>query len=266
MSKLKILCIGCGNMMTAIMGHKEIGSLNCEIDLYNRTFSKAESLAALCNGSAIEEISFSQKKYDLVIIGVKPQDFKNLDFINIANEKTHIVSLMAAITISDITESLSIKKVIRLMPNLGAFVKEGVYLSVASNDTDKEVLTSVKSLLEISGEIINCDNEKHFDELTLYSACLPGIVSNLLDLLSKQIPNDVISTTNKNKLLVKSLLGTSQYINEKYTVESFEQMTKRVASKGGITEKINSVLIQEGLSEILEKSFQQGMDHRKAIK
>ncbi|MDA8793077.1 hypothetical protein N9N67_07520 [Bacteriovoracaceae bacterium] len=263
--KKSILCVGCGNMMNAIFRHKELSQLANDYFFYNRTYDKASKLSSFIGGTAIKDIS-ELKEYDFVFLGVKPQNLDSMEFLKAhLNNKTTIVSLLAAIDLNQLQNFFSHKKIVRLMPNLGAFVQEGVYLKIDTENVTNEANSLINQILSFSGETFELKDEQSFDHLTLFSSCMPGVISNLFDLISKQMTS-MNSEEDKKRLLTKTLIGTAQYLKIEGSSESFNEVTNRVASKGGITQALNASLEKSGLELVFKKGFESALLRARELK
>lgn len=263
--KKSILCIGCGNMMNAIFRHKDLAQLDFEMSFYNRTFEKAKLLSDYLGGIGIQKKS-ELKKYDFIFLGVKPQNIDEIGFLkNHLKPTSTIVSLLAAIDLSQLQTFFSHDKITRLMPNLGAFVKEGVYLQINTSSVEESAIKSIKQILSFSGETFDIDTEETFDHLTMYTSCMPGVISNLFQIISEQM-TFIESDPEKKKLLTKTLLGTAHYLKGSDEAESFGDVTAKVASKGGVTEALNKSLVANEIEKTFKIGFESAMLRSRELK
>ena len=127
----KILLIGCGHMGFALLSawHKKTSNYFTVIDpkqykILNRTYKKRVSAFY-----SIDKIS-SVKNFDIIVFAIKPQiaDQVMQHFVNLKYKKNVLfISIVAGKKISFFKNFLPIKnQFVRVMPNMPAFVNEGI--------------------------------------------------------------------------------------------------------------------------------------------
>lgn len=153
------------------------------------------------------------KKADLIIVAVKAGDAKQLlsDISRHTSEKI-VISLMAAITIKRLQESLPEAKIVRTMPNIAATIKEAITAySPGSNLTESE-LEKVRLVLSCFGDYIAVP-ESMMNSITALSGSGPAYIAVLIEAmvsagLKVGIPRDVAF-----KLVTKTLTGTADLLS-----------------------------------------------------
>jgi pyrroline-5-carboxylate reductase len=182
------------------------------------------------------DISDELLKYNIIICAVKPQDFKNMASVlkNHVHEDQLIISIMAGITIQNIQQLLSHKKVVRAMPNTPAQLGFGITAFTGAADVSVEDFSIVNTLLETTGKSILMKNEDMIDAVTALSGSGPAyfyyIVKHMIEAGKQMGVEEPVAA-----LLVKqTMLGAFQIMNDSKL--SLDEMIKMVASKGGTTE------------------------------
>ena len=254
MISLKTGIIGCGNMGRAIVrGMIKRGiAEGKDIYLNDKDIDKSSSLAR-DTGALDEDLSFVMSKSDFIIIAVKPQDFDHLSegIVSEIAAQT-IISVMAGIKISTIAEKLGREvPIVRAMPNMGAFVGEGVTcLSYNSLVSKKE---EVKSIFSSIGEVFEVD-ESAMNAVTAVSGSGPAYLFYLAQAMILAGEKAGLDESIVSRLVEQTLLGSSILLKE--SKDSARELISKVASKGGTTEKALSVFDQENLASIVEKAIQ----------
>jgi pyrroline-5-carboxylate reductase len=153
------------------------------------------------------------KKADLIIVAVKAGDAKKLlSDISRYTSKKIVISLMAAITIKRLQDSLPEAKIVRTMPNIAATIKEAITAySPGSNLTESE-LEKVKLVLSCFGDYIEVP-ESMMNSITALSGSGPAYIAILIEAmvstgLKVGIPRDIAF-----KLVTKTLTGTADLLS-----------------------------------------------------
>ena len=173
---MKIAVIGAGNMGMAfsnafvrkgILNANDILLVEPRIEAHSSLIEQGFSWLSKSIDSQIENC-------DIIILSVKPQDFKNMavDLKKYLNGKQVILSIMAGISISGISETLNQVKIVRSMPNTPAKLGVGITGYFAQNLNTNE-LHIIKKLLESTGSAVELDKE------SLLNAVISCIVSSI---------------------------------------------------------------------------------------
>lgn len=178
---------------------------------------------------------------DCVVLAVKPQTFREMkvDF-----KDKLVVSIMAGVKLSDLP-----KRSVRVMPNLGARVGKSVS-SFVCGVISLEDKIFVKNLLEKFGMAIEVKSDDEIDKMTALTGSGPAYLYVFLSALneaSKEFGFDEKTTRNVLDQLVSGALQAAKG-------EDFDEMVKKVASKGGTTEAALKVLDDGKFKEILKKA------------
>ncbi len=190
------------------------------------------------------DIDDSIKNYDILIVAVKPQDFRILSetLKNYLTENQMVLSIMAGIQISQIQALLEHKNVVRAMPNTPAQLGFGITAFTVAKDASFENISVVDMLLETTGKAIFMKDETMLDAVTALSGSGPAyfyyIVQNMIE-AGKQMGVD----ENVAGMLVKeTMMGAFQILN--HSKSSIDELIAMVASKGGTTEAALNTLKQ----------------------
>lgn len=265
---MKVLVIGAGNMgLTYAQGMANSPLLNkYKLKIYDTDQKKIESLHKDNVFNAYDNLSDCLPKADIIFIAVKPYHSKNLfkEMKPMLNSEQLIVSLMAGVTIKNIQEGLSVKKVIRSMPNLPAKVGKGVTSYTESKHVSKVELIMVRNLLDTTGTSIHVDTENFIDASTGISGSGPAYVFYFMQSMLEAAQKMGFSDYDSKILVTNTFEGAIELFNQSNL--SPESWISRVASKGGTTQAAidsmedNNVkqLIKEGAYAAFDRAVELG--------
>lgn len=241
--EIKIGIIGCGTMGSSIL--KRI--------LEKRIFKRAEIF--INDKNKVKEKKISQRygvgpskinellaQADFIILAIKPQDFIFFDRKDISPKDKVFISIMAGVKINSIKKALGIKKIVRAMPNLMVEIGKGVIVWKEEGLSSNEIRMMRKIFASLGVEI-RIKNESLIDQATLISGCGPGYLYFFEKLLLNNFCQLGFSREFTLKLLSETFLGAILYQREKK--HNLENLIKKVASKGGVTEKFLETLREE---------------------
>ena len=267
--KKRIGIIGFGNMGSAIAeGLKN----TYEVIVYDKDISKIKSLKKIKVASSNIDLV---KNVDLVILAVKPQDFKSLlNEIKDYTKDKFVISIAAGIPIEFIKKYLN-TEIVRVMPNLPLKVKKGISCICPDSAVKKENLELAKKIFKKFGVVLVI-KENLIDAATAISGSGPGFLYYMIKNKSKSeikkyiknifIPI-VIETAQKlgfdkksAQILAKNTAeGSLIYLNKSKL--SLSELINKVASKGGTTEAGLCVLSQNrGLDEAILKAYERAKE------
>lgn len=177
---MKIAIIGYGNM-----GKTYAGSF------INSRFIKANDIFVLTRSAVPEKEAFGIPstnffivpnpkitEADIVILAVKPQDFKAVseDLKPLLNDKQILLSVMAGVTISTIEKLTGLLKIVRSMPNIATQIGMGMTVFSASSEIDRKELFIVQNLINTTGKSVYVEDEKLIDAATAVSGSGPAYI------------------------------------------------------------------------------------------
>lgn len=263
---MKILIVGGGNMgLTYAKSLLNAHIVNEQsLMLLERSDEKAEMIRGLEVGVVYGEPDSYIKEADLIILAVKPQDSSAL-FAKIKGYIDHqqvVLSIMAGIPISKISEALGSKKIIRAMPNLPAQVGSGMTVYTSSEDVTRIELVMVQNILNSTGKTIYVDKEELIDASTAISGSGPAYVFFYIQSLIDSAQDLGFSKSEAELLAYTTFKGTINLFNKHNF--SCEEWISKVASRGGTTEAaLNSYSnneVKEKLQEAYAAAFQRARE------
>lgn len=251
------------NENVGIIGYGSMGSMLLQgfidsniINPYNlyvssRTNDKIKSL----ENKAINICSSNKdlvSRCNIIFICLVPLDIKALleEIQEMLTEDKHVVSSAGSLSIRNI--EMHKGKVSRVIPTFISLIQEGISLishNVYVLENDKKLLGDLLSSISTVKEI----PENEFELVSDLTSCAPGLFAEIF----KQYVNSAQKYTSLNEneiayFVIKTLYGTSRLLNEVDPV--FDNMIKRVATKGGSTEVGVQVLSNE-LPRVFDEMF-----------
>lgn len=192
---------------------------------------KKEGVAVLQSG-----ITKDLAAYDIIIVAVKPQDFKTMapELGAVLRKEQLILSIMAGINIENIQKGLNHKNVVRAMPNTPAQLGFGITAFSGPSETTMEQISIVDTLLETTGKCIFMKDENLLDAVTALSGSGPAYFYYFVKHMIEAGKQMGIEEPVASMLVKQTMLGSFQILNN--SKMSIDEMIKAVASKGGTTE------------------------------
>lgn len=191
---------------------------------------------------------------DLLLIAVKPQQFTPLatELGHTASSKL-VISIMAGVSIATIQACLATPQVVRAMPNLAARVGESVtgwYATDAVAPVDRQ---TVRNLLSTIGHELQLPSEASIDALTAVSGSGPAYLFALAAAMVKAAQAEGFSAEVAEELVKQTLVGAAAVAAA--SDQSFSDLMRAVASKGGTTEAALGVFERMQLNETIRTAM-----------
>lgn len=233
----KIGVIGTGNMgCMLIRKFVETGAfLADDLVASNRSPEKVGEVAAVTGIEIAENNLDLATASDVIFICVRPLEVKPLlkELEEALTADKLVVSIASDVTIDDIS-SLCDARVIRFIPSITSECAKGVSLVAfgdRSTKVDRRLVLSALGSISFPVET----EEKNFEILADLTSCAPAFISSLMhEFALSAAKRENIPPEFAKLLVIETLAGTAELLK---TVNSFEEVVRRVATKGGITEE-----------------------------
>ena len=253
----KIGVIGLGSMGGAIINGllssgavKRTGVIGFDKDTVKRMVA-VKKYGILATRSIPETVAHS----DIVIFAVKPQNIDEvLREVSFYGKGRLYISIAAGIKTRRIEKALARvckPRVIRVMPNTPALVREGISAVCKGRYATAKDLEAADEIFSSVGETINL-NEKYFDLVTAVSGSGPAYFFYLKEALIEAAVRLGMDKTTAKRLVSKTGLGAARLL-----IESGHEpgiLRQRVTSKGGTTEQAIKVFDRAGMKRIIGKA------------
>ena len=190
----------------------------------------AEKYKVQTTTSNIEAIQAS----DIVIYSVKPQILASVlketaDYLDMTKV---IISIAAGVPLAAIESFLNKElRLIRVMPNIAAFVKESATAIAAGKNASEEDIHLAKAVFDSVGKSVLIDENVLMDAITGLSGSGPAYISLIVDALADAGVKLGLSRHDALFLSIQTVLGSAKLMLE--TNEHPGQLKDRVTSPGG---------------------------------
>ena len=227
-----------------------------------KTLSKDSSIKIFAVDVEKKDIS-GIKKSDFIILAVKPQNapeaikqFRNYGI----NKKTILISIMAGVQIKKLLHLSGHKKIVRMMPNLGLSVGAGIaaWKKVGLSKMESK---KVKNFINKITENFEVKNEDIINKVTAISGSGPAYFFLLADCLIKASKNLGLTENESRKLVEKTFLASAVLGKD----SDYTLLLRKIASKGGTTEKALKVFKNKNFEKIVLKAVQSAYKRAKEL-
>lgn len=196
------------------------------------------------------------EKADWIFLAVKPFVVeKVLLEIGSLVENKLIISLAVVVCWDKLKGLVKNSKAIRIMPNMAISCNQGV-IGMFAKEISKEDKHQVTKLLSNLGLVVEVNNEKDLDVISLLSGCGPAIVSQFMEILANYGTDTGLLPNQSYNLVLQTFKGTIALL-EKMRIAP-DKLIQSVATKGGITEAILNKLTKKGLRTRFTESMNYG--------
>ena len=207
--------------------------------------AKAKDLADEVGGAAIEGNLALADNADLVVLAVKPNV---LDEVapDLVQAGTPVLSILAGTDLKALHEALPGIDLIRVMPNLGAQLRQGVLCVAFPERTDDARRRRITELLGLVGEVIEFD-ESLIDAATAIMGCSPGYLALMAEVLVEAGVEEGLTEDQTRRMVSKAMSATGGLLE----LHEPGALKRAVASPGGMTEAGLNALEERRIREIL---------------
>jgi len=247
---MKIFLIGFGHMGQAIAQALRGASSRYEISASSRDTASLDKNAPSVSVTP-DNAYTGLKNADVVILAVKPQDLAAVakETKDAISERAVLVSVAAGVTIAKIKEFFAHDKIVRVMPNIGLSVGQGISAWKSSGLSSDDAKKARKFLDDLS-ENFEVGGEELIDTVTAISGSGPAYFFLFAEALEKSAKALGLGEKDARALVEKTLAASASLQKGK----SYKELVSAVASKGGTTEAALRVFEKNGLSRIVEEA------------
>lgn len=236
-NKIRVSFIGCGNMARAIIesmtdlaakaAFKANGDV-LEVIAVDRHESKLMQIRDRCKTTFDRNEAVQNSDY--VFLAVKPQSAEEaVDSLDLSQKI--VISIMAGYTVEKLKALTGSNKIVRVMPNLNAFVGESYNAYVASG-LDIEQIRVVQSLLGSFG-IFREVAETDMDAVTGIAGSGPAFVFMTVKAFYDEARARGCDHATAKQMAVHTVLGSVLTVEK--STDDFDALVEKVCSKGGTT-------------------------------
>jgi len=254
-----IYIIGTGVMGSAIA--KALAKKGQRVFVHDKTYSKAKALAK--NNKVIADKSFSYlSKADIIILAVKPYQMADLAsrIKGVIEPDSILISIAAGLTIKKLQKFFKRKKILRMMPNLGLSVGQGIagWKAVGLSKADK---LKAKMVIKAFTENFELKKELQINSVAAISGSGPAYFFSFAQGLEEAARNLGFSDLLARQLVEKTLNAVSILQRN----HNYSDLINQVASKKGTTLAALGVFKQNYLNKIILKAVKAAVSRAKEI-
>lgn len=250
---MKVVIIGFGNMGKTYANSFISSRFIKQSDIYAlvKETKEIQTNELLPAENFISEPTATLSDFDIIILSVKPQDFKTVasEIKPFLKETQLIFSVMAGVTLDTISADLNCSKIVRSMPNIPTQIGQGMTVFTASSSVDRKELFIIQNLINTTGKSVYVEDENLINAATAISGSGPAYVfyfmQSMIDAAVQLGFNE-----SEAELLVNQTFRGSVSIQNSANLSNTEWI-KRVASKGGTTESALTVFKKNTLSNTI---------------
>lgn len=216
--------------------------------------AKAGALASEVGGEAVEGNLTLADRCDLVILAVKPNV---LDEVapDLVQAGTPVLSILAGTTLKALHEALPGIDLVRVMPNLGAQVRQAVLCVVYGERTGETERRRIEELLGLVGDVIELE-EGLIDAATAIMGCSPGYLALMAEVLVEAGVREGLSEDQSLRMVSRAMSATGRLLD----LHDPTALKNAVASPGGMTEAGLNALEERKIQETLQAAVDASLD------
>lgn len=246
---MKVGFVGAGNMATGLArgwaaAGDEPGAP--EAMLFADADSKrAEQLAQEVGGEAVADNRALAEASDMVVLAVKPVVLNDVSG-DLVEAGTPVLSILAGTSLETLSKALPGIELVRVMPNLGAQLRQAVLCVAYPEDTGRDRRAPIDELLGLLGEVIELDEEL-IDAATAMMGSSPGYLALMAEVLLEAGVKEGLTEDQTLRMLAGAMRATGGLLEHHHPAD----LKKAVASPGGMTEAGLDALEERKIRETL---------------
>jgi pyrroline-5-carboxylate reductase len=192
---------------------------------------RAERLAALVGGEALESNRAVAERADAIVLCHKPGQLGEVA-AEIGDAASAVVSILAATPIAALELAYAGRPVYRFMPNIPAEVKRGVFCFTPGTSADDGPREAILELFGRAGTVIELP-EKLIDPATAIMGCGPAFFALVAESLIDAGVRQGLSPDTAALMATETMAGTAAVLAE--AGNEPVALRRRVTSPGGST-------------------------------
>ena len=254
---MKVGFIGAGNMATGLargwaLAKDEQGAPEAML-FADADSEKAQAAAEEVGGKVVKGNRALVDAADLVVLAVKPNVLGEVAR-DLEGSQKPIVSILAGTTLKTLQGALRGAKLVRVMPNLGAQLRQGVFC-VASPGGDEKVKQQASELLGLLGDVIELD-EGLIDAATAIMGCSPGYLALMAEVLVEAGVREGLTEDQSLRMVARAMSATGRLLD----LHDPTALKNAVASPGGMTEAGLNALEERKIQETLQAAVDASLE------
>jgi pyrroline-5-carboxylate reductase len=207
---------------------------------------RAKRLAQEVGGEAVEGNRALAEAADLVVLAVKPAVLDSVAG-DLVEAGTPVLSILAGTSLDRLAEALPGIELVRVMPNLGAQLRQAVLCVVYPEGAGNARREEVDRMLGLLGDVIELD-EGMIDAATAIMGCSPGYLALMAEILLEAGVREGLTEDQTMRMLARAMSATGGLLE----LHEPAALKEAVASPGGMTEAGLNALEERQIREALQ--------------
>jgi pyrroline-5-carboxylate reductase len=255
---MKVGFVGAGNMATGIAkgwaaARGEPGAPEAML-FADAEPERARQLAEKVEGEAIAGNRALADAVDLVVLAVKPNVLDEVAE-ELTGTGTPVVSILAGTPLETLSEALPGVELIRVMPNLGAQLRQAVLCVAYPENVDQLHRERVEEMLGLLGDVIELD-EGLIDAATAIMGSSPGYLALMAEVLVEEGVKQGLTNDQAMRMVARAMAATGGLLDE----HDPAALKRAVASPGGMTEAGLEVLEERSLRDTIRAAVDASLE------
>jgi pyrroline-5-carboxylate reductase len=216
--------------------------------------ARATALAKEVGGEAVEGNLALADSSDLVVLAVKPNV---LDEVapDLVQSGTPVLSILAGTRLAALHEALPGIDLVRVMPNLGAQLRQAVLCVVYGERVGEAERGRIERLLALVGDVIELD-EGLIDAATAIMGCSPGYLALMAEVLVEAGVREGLTEEHALRMVSRAMSATGGLLE----LHDPGALKRAVASPGGMTEAGLNALEERKIEETLQAAVDASLE------
>lgn len=198
---------------------------------------------------------------DVIIVSVRPADWPSLA---VRAGETLVISVMAGIRLSQLSEQFEARRVVRALPNAAAEVGRSFTPWIASPDVTEQDRSVVRGIFGACGSDAEMANEAEIDYLTGLSGSGPALPALLASAMMRDAMARGLSRKIARRAVTAVLIGAGRLLerHDECPADTVETFVRYRGTTAAAIEAMRAVgfedAVGDGLSAAFRKSASMG--------
>lgn len=259
---MNILLIGCGKMGGAMLRQWVRHNGNSFTVADPGATDLPDSVTHVTKAADVPADAF-----DVVLIAIKPQMIADVlpDYTHALRAGGCYVSIAAGCSVASIAKVAGDAAIVRVMPNMGALVGQGVSGLYANDSCTPDQVSQVSDWIAQTGTCIPLETEDGIDRLTAVAGSGPGYVFEILRSYVAAAEALGFDHDTARTLVFDTISGTVEAARQ--SDQTLTDLRNSVTSKNGTTQAGLEQLMKDGqLDALLDNTVQAAYARAIALK
>ncbi len=248
-----VCLIGAGRMGLAI-AEGLVHAASCrQLDIVEP--APSEPVQKLADRDTVK-LNGTARPVDILILAVKPQVFPTLaDTIRPwIGADTVVVSIMAGISIGQMSDTLGTAFIVRAMPNLPSQIGEGATGFALGPDADAGAERAARAVLGPLGLVVGPVEEDRISAIVGIAGSAPAYVFAMVECLTEVGIREGLAPDMAAALAHQTAIGAGALLAHDRSVTAAERR-EAVSSPGGVTlEALKVLMAPDGLPSLIQET------------